>query len=65
MDFCSLDFIYKRGGDSKLYSLKTSLPSKNFDLLHNSRSTVPMRQGDTSARDHFTLFILSENCPGK
>ena len=42
MDFYSLDFIYKSGGDSKLYSLKTSLLRKNFDLLRNSRPTVPM-----------------------
>ena len=39
--FYSLDFIYK-SGYSKLYRLKTSLLRKDFDLLRNSRPTVPM-----------------------
>ena len=41
MGFYSLVFISKVV-DSKLYSLKTSLLRKNFDLLRNSRPTVPM-----------------------
>ena len=41
MGFYSLVFISKVV-DSKLYSLKTGLLRKNFDLLRNSRPTVPM-----------------------
>ena len=33
---------FTKVGDSKLYSLKTSLLRKDFDLLRNSRPTVPM-----------------------
>ena len=35
-------FHLQKWVDSKLYSLKTSLLRKNFDLLRNSRPTVPM-----------------------
>ena len=41
MDF-ALWISFAKVGDSKLYSLKTSLPGKDFDLLRNSRPTVPM-----------------------
>ena len=34
--------IFAIVGYSKLYSLKTGLLRKNFDLLRNSRPTVPM-----------------------
>ena len=33
---------FTKVGDSKLYSLKTNLLRKDFDLLRNSRPTVPM-----------------------
>ena len=41
MGFYSLVFISKVV-DFKLYSLKTGLLRKDFDLLRNSRPTVPM-----------------------
>ena len=37
-----LRISFAKAGDSKLYSLKTSLLRKDFDLLRNSRPTVPM-----------------------
>ena len=37
-----LRISFAKAGESKLYSLKTSLLRKNFDLLRNSRPTVPM-----------------------
>ena len=37
-----LRISFAKAGDSKLYSLKTSLLCKDFDLLRNSRPTVPM-----------------------
>ena len=40
--FLLTGFHLQKWGDSKLYSLKTSLLRKNFDLLRNSRPTVPM-----------------------
>ena len=41
MDF-ALWISFTKVGDSKLYSLKTSLLRKDFDLLRNSHPTVPM-----------------------
>ena len=38
----ALWIIFAKAGYSKLYSLKTSLLRKDFDLLRNSRPTVPM-----------------------
>ena len=38
----ALWILFAKVEDSKLYSLKTSLLRKNFDLLRNSRPTVPM-----------------------
>ena len=40
--FFALWISFTKVGDSKLYSLKTSLLRKDFDLLRNSRPTVPM-----------------------
>ena len=37
-----LRISFAKAGDFKLYSLKTSLLRKDFDLLRNSRPTVPM-----------------------
>ena len=38
----ALWILFAKVGYSKLYSLKTSLLRKDFDLLRNSRPTVPM-----------------------
>ena len=38
----ALWILFTKVGGSKLYSLKTSLLRKDFDLLRNSRPTVPM-----------------------
>ena len=38
----ALWIIFTKVGYSKLYSLKTGLLRKDFDLLRNSRPTVPM-----------------------
>ena len=38
----ALWILFAKVGYSKLYSLKTSLLRKNFDLLRNSRPAVPM-----------------------
>ena len=62
--FFSLDFIYKSGGDSKLYSLKTSLLRNDFDLLRNSRPTVPM-YADERELLVFRTFSQSVSVPKK
>ena len=38
----ALWILFAKVEDSKLYGLKTSLLRKDFDLLRNSRPTVPM-----------------------
>ena len=57
MGFYSLVFISKVV-DFKLYSLKTGLLRKNFDLLRNSRPTVPM-YADGRALLVFRTFLQS------
>ena len=48
--------------DSKLYSLITSLLCKDFDLLRNSRSTVPM-YADERELLAFRTFSQSVSVP--
>ena len=53
---------FTKAGASKLYSLKTSLLRKDFDLLRNSRSTVPM-YADERELLAFRTFSQSVSVP--
>ena len=55
---------FTKAGDSKLYSLKTSLLRKDFDLLRNSRPTVPM-YADERELLVFRTFSQSVSVPKK
>ena len=58
MDF-ALWISFAKVGDSELYSLKTGLPGKDFDLLRNSR---PSAYIGTVGRE---LRSKSKSFPGK
>ena len=57
-----LRISFAKAGDSKLYSLKTSLLRKNFDLLRNSRPAVPM-YADERELLVFRTFLQSVSVP--
>ena len=57
-----LRISFAKAGNSKLYSLKTSLQRKNFALLRNSRPTVPM-YADERELLVFRTFSQSVNVP--
>ena len=61
MDF-ALWISFTKAVDSKLYSLKTNLLRKNFDLLRNSRHTVPM-YADGRELLVFRTFLQSVSAP--
>ena len=53
-----LRISFAKAGDSKLYSLKTSLLRKDFDLLRNSRPTVPMYADERELLVFRTFFAV-------
>ena len=57
-----LRISFAKAGDSKLYSLKTSLLRKNFDLLRNSRPTVPMYADERELLVFRTFFCSLAAC---
>ena len=63
MDF-TLWVIFTNVEYSKLNSMKNSLLRKDFDLLRNSRSTVPMYAGERELLV-FRTFSQSVSVPGK
>ena len=58
----ALWILFAKVGYSKLYSLKTSLLRKDFDLLRNSRPTVPM-YADERELLVFRTFLQSGSVP--
>ena len=55
-----LRISFAKAGDSKLYSLKTSLLRKDFDLLRNSRPTVPMYADERELLVFRTFFAVCQ-----
>ena len=58
----ALWILFAKVGYSKLYSLKTSLLRKDFDLLRNTRPTVPM-YADERELLVFRIFSQSGSVP--
>ena len=54
----ALWILFAKVEDSKLYGLKTSLLRKDFDLLRNSRPTVPMYADERELLVFRTLFAV-------
>ena len=51
---------FAKDEDSKLYSLKTNLLRKDFDLLRNSRPTVPMYADERELLVFRTFFAVCQ-----